>query len=80
MDEIAKFLRKLDKKMCERLIAVMTAIGDGKLTGLDIKPLQGRKGWYRCRLGDIRIIFVKNANGNHLIIDVDFRGSIYKKK
>jgi hypothetical protein len=37
------------------------------------------KGVFRCRLGDIRIIFVKSPLGHQDIIDVDFRKNVYRR-
>ena len=79
MDRIEKFLRKIGKKRAARLVAVMRLIAHGQLDGLDIVPLQGHENWYRCRVGDIRIIFMRTEEGRHIVLDVNFRGGIYKK-
>ena len=78
MDAILKFLSKLQPKVRERLESVISDIAQNRLKELDIKPLKGYKGWYRCRVGDIRIIFVKNSGAN-ILIEIGFRGDMYKK-
>jgi len=78
MDHLQKFLRKLDAKTRARLLDVIAALAQGKLQHLDTKPLQGRKGWFRCRVGDIRIIFLRTKGGKTMIYDVGFRGEVYK--
>jgi len=48
-----------------------------KIPGGDIKPLSGRKGEYRLRVGKYRILFfIKNEN--IYVVKVDTRGDIYK--
>lgn len=78
MDRIKKFLRTLQPKLKNRLISVIAAILSNHLEGLDIKPLRGKKNWFRCRIGNIRIIFVRLGSGLNEVIDIDFRGNIYK--
>jgi len=48
-----------------------------KIPGGDIKPLFGRKGEYRLRVGKYRIIFFIE-NENVYIVKVDTRGDVYK--
>jgi mRNA interferase RelE/StbE len=43
----------------------------------DIKPLSGRKGEYRLRVGKYRIIFFIE-NEDIYIVTIDIRGDIYK--
>jgi mRNA-degrading endonuclease RelE of RelBE toxin-antitoxin system len=50
--------------------------------GKNIKKLRGYKNRYRVRIGDIRILFDKTTMNDILIIkivDVDYRGNLYKK-
>lgn len=79
MDRVEKFLRKLPEHLRRRVLTAYYAILEGRLKILDIKPLQGRKGWFRCRVGGIRIIFIRTAHGTHMIYDVQFRGKAYRK-
>ena len=77
MDKVEKFLRKLDAKRRGKLIAVIAKIGANRLDGLDIKPLQGFEGHFRCRVGHIRILFMHSHRSN-IVYDVNFRGHIYR--
>ena len=79
MDRLQKFLRKVDGKQKSRVVQVLDSIHRNELQGLDIKPLKGHPKQYRCRVGDIRIIFIKNSLSQNIVIDMDFRGNIYKK-
>jgi mRNA-degrading endonuclease RelE of RelBE toxin-antitoxin system len=80
MDRFQKFLRKLDAKRRAKVRPILPALVRGVWEGLDIKPMKGRKGWYRCRIGDIRIIFVRGAAGENILVDIDFRGNVYQKR
>lgn len=80
MDDIQKFLRKVDKKLREQLLAAMRNIRLGQnIDTLDIKPLEGKKGWFRCRVRDARIIYFQDAHGKNILYKADFRGSVYKR-
>ncbi len=79
MHRIIKFLSKVDGKLSVQLRAVLTAIVENRLEGLDIAPLVGRKNVYRCRVRTVRILFVKGQTHN-TVIDLDFRGSVYRKR
>ena len=78
MDHFEKFLGRLNKKLREKLQTVASAIITNQLESLDIKPLQGEKDTFRCRMGKIRILFKKMGPDRNVIIDADFRGNIYK--
>lgn len=78
MEKYLKFLRKLPKGLRLKVIDVVVKIGEGDLKGFDVKPFKGKEGFYRCRVGKIRIVFAKTEGGNH-IYDIGFRGNIYKK-
>lgn len=80
MDRIEKFLRKLDPERFAKVRAVQLAIERNDIKGLDVKPYRGQKGMFRCRTGDIRILFVRTGTGENVIVDIDFRGNIYKKR
>lgn len=77
-DKIQKFLRKLDAKQEKRLREIIEKVKHGQLAGLDIKPIAGQKGWYRCRAGKIRIIFIRTGAGQHVIYEINFRGQAYQ--
>ncbi len=56
-DKIAKLLRKLPPKQLRLLLPVVRQITSNDLGELDVKPLKGRTGLYRVRVGNYRIIF-----------------------
>lgn len=79
VDQPAKFISRLETKQSKRVRAAISKIQSSHLSGLDIKPLQGHRGWYRRRVGKIRIIFIKTSTGRNIIQTIDFRGGVYKK-
>lgn len=79
MDHFEKFVRKLSPKLRSRVLVTTKAILQGRLQGLDVKPLRGEKNWYRCRIGDIRILFYQAENGRYVVYDAGFRGKVYRK-
>ncbi len=79
MDRIAKFMLRLTEKQRQKVRAAYDAIMENQLKGLDIKSLQGKQHWFRCRVGNVRIIFVRTAPGTHVITEVEFRGKVYKR-
>jgi len=79
MDRITKFMLRLTEKKRMKVRSAYESITHNRLDGLDIKPLKGKKGWFRCRVEDVRIIFVRVASGSNVITDVEFRGKVYKR-
>lgn len=75
---ISRFLAKLDSKTRSRLIAAVEGLQQFPPIG-DIKPLKGRKGLYRLRFGDIRVIFsIDHKERVVYIAAIGHRGDIYK--
>lgn len=79
MDKIKKFLLKLTKKERALIKAILVDVLTLNLKNYDVKPLKGCKGFYRVRKGDVRIVFAKEK-GVGVIIDIEYRKDIYKKK
>ena len=79
MDHIEKFVLRLNPKLKNRVIDVMRRILSGSLRGLDIKALKGHHSIFRCRIGKVRIIFTRTADNIPIILDADFRDTIYKR-
>lgn len=77
MDQIEKFLKKLDKKTAYRLRECLLKILTLDIDEYDVKKLKGHKNLYRARLGKVRVIF-KKEEGSGLPIYVEYRGSAYK--
>lgn len=65
-DKIKKFLSKLSKKQLLYLLPYIEKIVANDLSGLDVKPLKGKKNFYRVRAGSYRLIF-KTNDGNVLV-------------
>lgn len=80
MDRIEKFLRLLDARTRKRVEEALVKILAGEEKDLDCKPLQGYDRLWRFRVGGVRIIFQKRKDGRPLLLDIGFRGGIYKKR
>ena len=80
VDRVNKFLKKLESRRRQKILQTMKRIVAHQLDGLDVKPLACRRGLYRCRVGDIRIISSRVAGNRNVVRDIDFRGSAYKKR
>jgi len=78
MDEFNKFLRKADAKLKMQLRKAMHAIIEDNLKELDVEPLAGQKNMFRCRVRDVRILFMRTGHGN-MLCGIGFRGGVYKK-
>lgn len=61
VDQLAKFLRKQDKKTRHLVLQLIRDILEKKWEGYDIKKLQGESDLYRLRKGSIRIIFAQQG-------------------
>lgn len=57
MNIIEKFLRKLRKKEQEAILLIMMQLKRDFRKVPNLKPLVGKKGWYRIRVGNYRLIF-----------------------
>lgn len=78
MDQIEKFLRKIEKKLALRLILVLQDIVELKLGTYDVEKLKGLDDHYRIRVGKIRIIFLKTLQKG-MPIYIEYRGKVYKR-
>ena len=58
-----KFLRKLDNKKQDIIFESIQKILSWEVVWLDIKPILWKKGYFRCREWNIRIIFLIENNG-----------------
>lgn len=77
MEKYKKFLAKLPPELRTKLIQALFHIANNNLKTLDIKPLHSKYEVFRCRVGKLRILFQKTEAGNR-IMDIGFRGDIYK--
>ena len=70
-----RFIRKQTKENQDRLI---TAIYKLPFVG-DVKPMEGRSGYYRLRVGDFRVIYtVERESVTVRVLDAGNRGDVYK--
>jgi len=74
-----KFLKKIDSVKREKIKLKLKLLVDFPDRNLDIIKIIGEDDTYRVRIGKIRVLFVISQKGEELIIvDIDFRGNIYK--
>lgn len=78
MDQIEKFLSKLEKKLAQKIAKVLLNIVALNLKAYDLEKMGGFKDHYRIRIGKIRIIFIKTKEKG-IPIYIEYRGSAYKK-
>jgi len=64
VNQFDKFMRRLDPKVRYRLRKALKNIYEDHLENLDCRPMKGSKGYFRVRIGNIRIIFKKTEQGN----------------
>lgn len=70
-----KYIKKQTKQEQERILRAIKALPNG-----DTKQIQGRKGFYRLRVGGCRIIYtIDHGKFVICIIDAGNRGEIYKR-
>ncbi len=81
-----KFLKKNPhlltiEQVDELIIKAMKRLLKNETTNIDLKSLQGnQKGYYRIRIGNIRVIFsyLENTIVIASVENIGFRGDIYK--
>jgi len=77
MEKYLKFIfQKTQGKLQSRILSILKDIFENNLDDLDIKKMSGKKNEYRCRVGDLRIIFKKEGNEN-MILKINKRGDVY---
>ncbi|MDP2690785.1 MAG: hypothetical protein Q8O95_00020 [bacterium] len=77
MDQIEKFIRKLNKKMALRILDALENVVELRLESMDVEKMKGHKNLYRVRLGQIRIVFQKEQ-GSGVPVYIEYRGGVYK--
>ena len=70
---VRKFILHLQKKEQKRILNAIYQLPQG-----DVKPLEGRKGEFRVRIGDWRTIFKYRENDIIFIMEIGNRGDVYK--
>ena len=71
MDQISKFLNKLNQKERNIIKDVLEKIKKGEVANLDIKKLKGADNCFRARKGGIRIIYIINENGEVVLLNIE---------
>lgn len=79
MNRTDKFLQKLNRHMRDRVEVAMLRILSGELRNLDIQPLEGFSDTFRCRIGNVRLIFQRFGIDRYGIVDIGFRKDVYKR-
>ncbi len=77
----AKYLKSLPQPLQERIKAVLAQLSDAPLSYPGVIHMSGSwSGYYRIRVGHIRIIFWFDAHENVVYIDhIGARGDVYKR-
>ena len=76
-----KYLKKLNPKTVTRVNRCFLNLEQNPLAGGDIKPISGQDGYFRFRVGDLRIIYFLNlTKGRVEITTILLRGQVYKNK
>ena len=70
---VRKFVLRLQPKEQKRVLNAAYKLPDG-----DVKPLSGRRGEYRLRIGDWRIIFEYRGD-TIFVMEIDNRGEAYRR-
>lgn len=78
MDQIEKFLRKIDSKTALKLAEILEDIKTLNIDGYDLTKMEPKNIHYRIRHGKIRVVFRKEK-GVGVPIYIEFRGKVFKK-
>ena len=75
-----KYYESLDDKTAARINKAIDRISENPHEGQNIKKLSGRlAGKYRCKVGDLRIVYRIDENSKTILIEaIGPRGDIYK--
>ena len=79
MDQIEKFIKRLNKKWAKKIEIILLNIVALQLKEYDVKKLGDYKNLFRIRVGKIRIVFRKFQNYGEPIY-IEYRGKAYNKK
>jgi len=76
--EVVRYLSRLEERRRGRLMRALEDFRENPFIG-DVKPIKGRKGTYRRRVGSYRIIYAVDYESHVVkILKVGTRGDIYK--
>jgi mRNA interferase RelE/StbE len=74
----AKYLNRLGEPNKGRIKAAFEDLSKEPPEG-DIRPVAGRKGYFRLRVGGFRALYRIESN-TIFVTNIDTRGQVYKKK
>lgn len=74
VDKIIKFIHKSLYR--EKLLKFLEDLDFWDISNYDIKQMKGQKNTFRCRIWDVRIVFIKNWD-NFEVVKIDNRWDIY---
>lgn len=72
----AKALIKMPRETASKFMSAFAKIEEGKTEGMDIKPMSGKAGYYRLRIGKYRAIYTIDME--IIVIEAGSRGGVYK--
>lgn len=75
-----KYLSKLTSSKKTKIKKLLTELIDNPIQREDVKPMLGEwKGYYRIRIGNVRLIFWVDQDKKIIYVDhVGSRGDVYK--
>lgn len=78
----ARYLKGLPEFQKQRIIQSLRELENGITGKMDVKSMAGEwKGYYRMRIGDIRVIFWIEHKLKTIYVDhIGSRGDVYQKK
>lgn len=79
MDKILKFLERLNKKERKKIYELIDEVLEGDVADLLPRKLKGFSGLYRIRVNKIRIVF-RREKGKNIIVNIDYRKNVYRKR
>ena len=74
VDKIIKFIHKSLYR--EKLLKFLEDLDFWDISNYDIKTIKWQKNTFRCRIWDVRIVFIKNWD-NFEVVKIDNRWDIY---
>jgi mRNA interferase RelE/StbE len=75
---VVKYLKRLGEPNKGRIKAAFEDLSKEPPEG-DIRPVVGRKGYFRLRVGGFRALY-RIENNTIFVTNIDTRGQVYKKK
>ena len=74
-----KFLKSLDKHILRRIVNKIDETLSENPVPHDAKPLVGKHGVFRIRIGDYRALYrINHLETKVIVIDIDKRSRVYK--